>query len=63
MKFSWGGCAGIGNNWDTHVFVLFIEATPEIGKMLNISQSAVSRSSLRGEKIEQENRFELIETH
>jgi putative transposase len=37
--------------------------TVEIGKMLNISQSAVSRSSLRGEKIEQENGFELFETH
>ena len=37
--------------------------TVEIGKMLNISQSAVSRSSIRGEKIKQENRFELIETH
>ena len=37
--------------------------TVEIGKKLNISQSAVSRSSIRGEKIKQENRFELIETH
>jgi REP element-mobilizing transposase RayT len=37
--------------------------TVEIGKKLNISQSAVSRSSLRGEKIEKENRFELIEKH
>ena len=35
--------------------------TIEIGKRLNISQSAVSRSSLRGQKIERENRFELIE--
>ncbi|MDY6856187.1 MAG: transposase [Thermodesulfobacteriota bacterium] len=33
--------------------------TIEIGKKLNISQSAVSRSSLRGEKIARENRFEL----
>jgi len=35
--------------------------TIEIGKRLNICQSAVSRSSLRGQKIERENRFELIE--
>ena len=35
--------------------------TIEIGKKLNLSQSAVSRSSLRGEKIARENRFELIE--
>ena len=35
--------------------------TIEIGKRLNISQSAVSRSSLRGQKIERKNRFELIE--
>jgi putative transposase len=35
--------------------------TIEIGKRLNISQSAVRRSSLRGQKIERENRFELIE--
>ena len=35
--------------------------TIEIGKKLNLSQSAVSRSSIRGEKIARENRFELIE--
>jgi len=35
--------------------------TIEIGKRLNISQSAVSSSSLRGQKIEKENRFELID--
>ena len=35
--------------------------TIEIGKKLNICQSAVSRSSIRGENIERENRFELIE--
>ena len=35
--------------------------TIEIGKRLNICQSAVSRSSLRGQKIERGNRFELIE--
>ncbi len=35
--------------------------TVEIGRKLNISQSAVSRSSLRGEKIARENRYELIE--
>ena len=35
--------------------------TIEIGRKLNISQSAVSRSSLRGQKIERENRFELLE--
>jgi len=43
-------------------------ATIEIGKRLNICQSAgalqllhlSSRSSLRGQKIERENRFELI---
>jgi len=34
--------------------------TIEIGKRLNISQSAVSRSSLGGQKIERENWFELI---
>ncbi|RLC06227.1 MAG: transposase [Deltaproteobacteria bacterium] len=34
--------------------------TVEIGRKLNISQSAVSRSSLRGEKIANEKRFELI---
>ena len=33
--------------------------TIEIGKRLNISQSAVSRSSMRGQQIEIENRFEL----
>lgn len=33
----------------------------EIGRKLNISQSAVSRSYLRGQKIERENRFELLE--
>jgi hypothetical protein len=35
--------------------------TIEIGKKLNISQSAVSRSSMRGQQIERENRFELID--
>jgi len=35
--------------------------TIETGKKLNIYQSAVSRSSIRGEKIERENQFELIE--
>ena len=35
--------------------------TIEIGRMLNISQSAVSRSSMRGQQIERENRFELID--
>lgn len=35
--------------------------TIEIGRRLNISQSAVSRSSMRGQKIERENRFELID--
>ena len=35
--------------------------TIEIGKRLNISQSGVSRSSLRGQKIERENRFKMIE--
>jgi putative transposase len=34
--------------------------TIEIGRRLNISQSAVSRSSMRGQQIEKENRFELI---
>jgi len=34
--------------------------TIEIGRRLNISQSAVSRSSMRGQEIERENRFELI---
>ncbi len=35
--------------------------TIEIGRRLNISQSAASRSSLRGQQIERENRFELID--
>ena len=35
--------------------------TIEIGRRLNISQSAVSRSSMRGQQIERENRFELID--
>jgi putative transposase len=35
--------------------------TIEIGKRLNLSQSAVSRSSMRGQQIERENRFELID--
>jgi hypothetical protein len=35
--------------------------TIEIGTRLNISQSAVSRSSMRGQKIERENRYELID--
>ena len=35
--------------------------TIEIARRLNICQSAASRSSLRGQKIERENRFELIE--
>jgi len=35
--------------------------TIEIGKRLNISQSAVSRSSMRGQQIERENQFELID--
>ena len=35
--------------------------TIEIGKRLNISQSAVSRSSMRGQQIERDNRFELID--
>jgi putative transposase len=35
--------------------------TIEIGKRLNISQSAVSRSSMRGQKVERENRFELMD--
>jgi putative transposase len=34
--------------------------TIEIARRLNISQPAVSRSSKRGERIEKENRFELI---
>ena len=35
--------------------------TIEIGEKINLSQSAVSRSSLRGEKIARENQFELTE--
>ncbi len=35
--------------------------TIEVGKRLNINQSAVSRSSMRGQHIERENRFELID--
>jgi len=35
--------------------------TIEIGRRLNISQPAVSRSSMRGQQIERENRFELID--
>lgn len=35
--------------------------TIEIGRRLNISQSAVSRSSMRGQQIEKENRVELID--
>jgi putative transposase len=35
--------------------------TIEIARRLHICQSAASRSSLRGQKIERENRFELIE--
>jgi REP element-mobilizing transposase RayT len=35
--------------------------TIEIGKRLKISQSAVSRSSMRGQQIEKENRIELID--
>ena len=35
--------------------------TIEIGKRLNIGQSAVSRSSMRDQQIEIENRFELID--
>jgi len=35
--------------------------TVEIGKKLNLSQSAVNRSSLRGEEIAGENQFALIE--
>ena len=37
--------------------------TIEIGKRLNISQSAVSRSSMRGQKIERENQCELIDNN
>jgi hypothetical protein len=36
--------------------------TIEISRRLKICQSAVSRSSMRRQKIEQENQFELIET-
>ena len=36
-------------------------AAIEIGRNLNIGQSAVSRSSMRGQKIERENGFELLE--
>ncbi len=35
--------------------------TIEIGRRLNISQSAVSRSSMRGQKIAKENQLELID--
>jgi len=35
--------------------------TTETGKRLDLSQSAVSRSSVRGQQIERENRFELID--
>jgi hypothetical protein len=35
--------------------------TIEIGKRLNLNPSAVSRSSIRGQRIERENRFELID--
>ena len=34
--------------------------TIEIGRRLKMSQSAISRLSLRGERIEKENQFELI---
>ncbi|MDY7036020.1 MAG: hypothetical protein SV375_07650 [Thermodesulfobacteriota bacterium] len=34
--------------------------TTEIGRRLNISQSTVSRSSMRGQKIEKENLYELL---
>ena len=36
------------------------ELIPEIATKLNISQNAVSRSSLRGEKLEREHGFNLI---
>ena len=36
--------------------------TIQIGRRLNIGQSAVSRSSMRGQQIERENRFELIDS-
>ena len=32
----------------------------DIGKGLNLSQSAVSRSTMRGQQIERGNQFELI---
>ena len=35
--------------------------TIEIGRKLNIGQSAVSRSSMRGQTIERENQFELLD--
>jgi hypothetical protein len=35
--------------------------TVEIGKRLELSQSELSRSSVRGQQIERENRFELID--
>jgi len=35
-------------------------ATIEIGERLHLSQSAMSRLSIRGEAIASENRFELI---
>ena len=35
--------------------------TIDIGRKLNIGQSAVSRSSMRGQQIERENGFELLE--
>ncbi|MEA3417219.1 MAG: transposase, partial [Thermodesulfobacteriota bacterium] len=34
--------------------------TVDIAKKLNICQSAASRSSLKGEKIERENQFEIM---
>jgi REP-associated tyrosine transposase len=34
--------------------------TIEIGRRLNMSQSAISRLSLRGERIEKENQLKLI---
>jgi len=33
----------------------------ETGRRLNICESAVSRSSMRGQKIERKNRYELID--
>ena len=35
--------------------------TIEISRRLNICQSAVSRSSMRGQQIEKDNQFEMIE--